>query len=113
MKINYYSFKNLLIGFGFGLIPISLLIGVFSLLGFSPVFFNETEYYGIKGLLVSIVISFLMTLLLSCMCYIFLNLGVFIYNIINPNNWFVVARTKGKNKSRAGKEQQKSQSNEQ
>lgn len=85
MKLRYYSFKKLLIGFGFGLIPISLLIGVLSLLGITPVYFNETEYYGIKGLVISICISLFMTLLLSCMCFVFLNLGILIHNLIVPN----------------------------
>ena len=107
MKMNNYSLKNLLIWFMLGFLSIALLIGVLSLFGVIPVYFNGKEYFGIFGFLISIGIALFCSLIISLACYVILNLGRFIYiRVFVPsnNNWRKEVIIRSSLKFQAGKD---------
>ncbi len=79
MKLNKYSFSELIVLYIIGISPICIFIGLLSLFKIVPVFFNQKEYFGIAGLLAGIGIGAFMCLIFSIFSYIFLNIGLFIY----------------------------------
>lgn len=79
MITNKYKFNELLICYLLAFLPISLLVGVLSLLRIVPAYFNEKAYYGITGLLISFLICLLMGLILAFFSFLLLNIGLFLY----------------------------------
>jgi hypothetical protein len=77
--MKQYSFGNLLICYLCCLIPIGILVGVFSLFNLIPVYFNKSEYYGVIGLLISVGISLFCSLIFSLINFLVLNLGRLIF----------------------------------
>jgi len=88
MRINYYSIKILFRCFFLTFLSIGIIVGLFSLLSLSPVYFNGKEYYGIKGFILSIIGSVFMSVVFSLFSFAFLNVGVFLNNKVfvkSPN----------------------------
>ena len=73
-----YSFKNLIICFTLGFSPFILFVGLLSLIGVTPIYFNNIPYYGFKGFALSILISPLFGFMMATMSYLLLNIGRFI-----------------------------------
>ncbi|WP_040307510.1 hypothetical protein [Agarivorans albus] len=71
-------FKFLLKSVGYGLIAYCLLLGVLSLFGFETIAFNEQYYTGIKGLLVSLPLGFVLGLIFTCFVWLIGILGLWI-----------------------------------
>ena len=82
MKIEYYSFKKIILCFSITLLLIGLITGLLSLLSLSPVYFNNKDYYGFKGFSISILFSIFMSIVFSFLSFLVLNLGAFLYNKI-------------------------------
>ena len=79
MKLNKYSFSELVVLYLLGISPISIFIGLLSLFKIVPVLFNQKEYFGIAGMIIGIGIGIFMSLIMSIFSYIFLNIGLFFY----------------------------------
>jgi len=60
-------------------IPFGLLVGILTLFNVIPVYFNETPYYGFKGLIITIVFIPFIGMLFGVTNWIVLNFGVLIY----------------------------------
>ncbi|MGN6440189.1 MAG: hypothetical protein ACTHMM_26920 [Agriterribacter sp.] len=86
MKLNYFSFKKLLIGFSFGFLPIGILVGVLTLAKITPVHFNDKSYYGFQGLLISLLATLFLALIFSILFFIILNIGIFLFNLFSKKN---------------------------
>ena len=84
--MSRYSLKKILIAFTLGFSPFCLLMGILSLFGITPVYFNDTPYLGLVGLIISMAIAPLCGLIMGFISYIFLNMGVFLYDRIFKKN---------------------------
>jgi hypothetical protein len=82
MITNKYRFNELLICYLLAFLPISLLVGVLSLLKIVPAYFNEKAYSGVTGLVISFLICLLMGLILAIFSFLLLNIGLFFYKKI-------------------------------
>lgn len=81
MKLNYYSFKSLFIGFLFGFMPLGLVSGLFTLFGVISVNFNNKNTYGIPGFFADLFIFFMMTIIFSVFSFLFLNFGTWLSHL--------------------------------
>lgn len=79
MKLNKYSFSQLIALYMLGISPFCMFIGLLSLFKIVPVFFNQKEYFGIAGMLIGIGIGIFMSVIMAIFSYIFLNFGLLIY----------------------------------
>lgn len=79
MITNKYKFNELLICYLLAFLPISLLVGMLSLLKIVPAYFNEKAYYGVTGMIISFLICLLMGLILAIFSFLLLNIGLFLY----------------------------------
>ena len=80
MEKGDFSFKKLFWSYTFCAIPLALIAGLLALLHVSPVYFNESPLYGIKGFIIPILFIPFFGLLLSAANWVVLNLGYFLYN---------------------------------
>ena len=76
-----YSFKKLFWSYTFIAIPLAFLAGLLALFHMSPVYFNESPTYGLKGFIISILFGPLFSLLISVASWVVLNSGHFLYNV--------------------------------
>jgi hypothetical protein len=80
MERNYFSFKKLFWSYTFCAIPLALLSGLLALLHISPVYFNESPTYGVKGFIVPLLFIPFFGLLFGAVNWVVLNFGFFLYN---------------------------------
>jgi len=79
MDTKYFSLKKMFWAYTICSIPFALLVGILALFNVIPVYFNETAYYGFKGLIISIVFVPFIGMLFGVTNWLALNFGVFIY----------------------------------
>lgn len=82
MKYEPFYFKRILFSFFWGFVPFYLIIGILSLLNVVPASFNGKQYYGFVGFVIILSMLVFSSLILSLVCWLFLNLGVFIRNTL-------------------------------
>lgn len=85
MDKNFFSLKKLLVSYMFGVSPICILMGILSLIGTVPVYFNEKPYDGVTGLIISFLLIPFIGVVLGFANWLFLNLGIFIYRSVFRN----------------------------
>lgn len=83
MKQEYFKFKKLFTGFGCSLGMIGVVVGILSLVELVPVNINGKPYYGMKGLCGGVLFGGMATVSMTCFSYIFLNIGVFVFNLFS------------------------------
>ncbi|MBC6696562.1 hypothetical protein [Hymenobacter sp. BT190] len=68
-------FTVLLYGTGGFYLPLSLLLGIFSLLGVVPARLNEQDYYGLQGIAIYLLFAPLIVFILTLTTWIFVAPG--------------------------------------
>lgn len=77
-------FEKLYVNFLFGYIPVAILHIIFNLAGVIPVNFNEEKIYGIKAVLVIIMLFMpFVTLILTMCAWSYFMIGNFIIRTLN------------------------------
>ncbi|MBG9376084.1 hypothetical protein I5907_07555 [Panacibacter sp. DH6] len=75
-----FNLKDLIIAYALGMLPFALLLAILSLAGVTPVVFNGTPQYGIKGFLIALLLSPIFGFIMGLVSFITLSIGRFIYN---------------------------------
>ena len=83
MDTQFFSFKKLFFAYTLFSVPFALLAGILSLLNVIPVYFNATAYYGIKGLIITIIFIPFVGIIFSITNWLALNFGVLLYRKIS------------------------------
>lgn len=81
MEIKFYSFKKMFFSYLFCFIPFCLLGGLLSLFNVFPIYFNQTPYYGVTGLILSILLIPFFSVIFCSLNWLVLNAGYFLYSI--------------------------------
>ncbi len=77
---NRYSFKLMFWAYTFCAMPFLILAGVLSFFNVTPIVFNGNGKYGLQGFILAIVFIPFTGLVFSCMNWLALNFGSFLFN---------------------------------
>ncbi len=83
MDSNFFSFKKLLLSYLIAGIPFAILFGSLVLFNVLPIEFNDTNHYGIKGFLITLIYIPFAGLLFTIINWGILNIGVFLYRLFS------------------------------
>ena len=77
-------FKLTLIGWMLTIVPFCALCGVLSLMGYGTVTLNNEPVTGVKGLLTSLALGPLLAFAGSCIQWLFMAGGLWVYSLFRP-----------------------------
>jgi hypothetical protein len=83
MDKSFFSFKRLFWAYTISFTPFALIVGILSLLGIIPMYFNQIPYYGFIGLFIALLMIPFFGIVFSITNYLALNFGVVIYRLLH------------------------------